>query len=34
VTVPDVSGVTDVGTKAGDTVDQTLTGVTGALGGG
>ncbi len=33
-TVPDVSGVTDAGTKAGDTVGQTVTGVTGALGGG
>jgi len=28
------SGVTDTGTKAGDTVDQTVNTVTGALGGG
>src|SRR3954447_12113836 len=34
VAVPDVSGVTDTGTKAGDVVGDTVTSVTGALGGG
>jgi RNA polymerase sigma factor (sigma-70 family) len=32
--LPDVSGVTDTGTKTGDVVDQTVTTVTNALGGG
>jgi RNA polymerase sigma factor (sigma-70 family) len=32
--LPDLSGVTDTGTKAGDVVDQTTTTVTGTLGGG
>jgi hypothetical protein len=32
--LPSVSDVTDTGTKAGDVVGQTVTGVTGVLGGG